>query len=543
MRVAVAVGLVVALTASCTYLKYASIQAEYARLQEAAPSQRNLKHLIERSNFAVIGRISDPDGLYTRGVATITIAAFSSQFRGNELVDVMQDITVGTHFGLDLPEGEFELVALMDINGNGVYSSEEVVGRRSLTLSAVDAPSSVVNHLVVELAPVSRIPWPIDLEVEVSGERAPSLFFPAGTIRDLSDPIFSDEMTTLGLYDPATFFARASTLFYALEEDLAYKIPVIFVHGAAGSARGFEEMLLRLDRSRFKPWFFHYPSGGDLDQLGELFYDIFLSGQTIPRNDFVPTVVVAHSMGGLVVRKALNQLDGDSREPNAIKFISLATPFGGHPSAVDVDDIPLMILPSWRDMNPEGQFLRELYTRRLPGSVTHFLFYAFNNKSFTKLGENSDGVVPLSSQLHSAAQQQSSRQRGIDTSHDGIQRERPGIDAVMQVLEGIENEIPVTHMLRLRAGGFEAVGDYSALERYILRHYGCLLAGFARDELKPLSLGQRQLIPMLRGEAVPAVPAAVAWSKFRANDLGERHNKHCIRKQRRARGSPVSKGK
>lgn len=520
-------GVVIALTASCTYLKYASIQAEYARLQESTPSQRNLKHLIERSNFAVVGRLSDPEGLYGRSGLSITVAAFSSQFQSNELVDVMQDIAVGTHFGLNLPAGKFELVALMDIDRNGVYSREEVVGRRSLMLSMLDTPSMVVNRLVVELVPPSQIPWPINVAVEASGETEPSLFFPAGTIRDLSDPIFSDEMITLGLYDPATFFARAPTLFYALEEDLTYKIPVIFVHGASGSARDFDKMVARIDRSRFKPWFFHYPSGGDLDQLGELFYSIFLSGQTIPRNEFVPTVVVAHSMGGLVVRKALNRLRGGPEEPATIEFISLATPFGGHPSARGVGDINMMILPSWRDMDPDGDFLRKLYAQPLPGNVRHHLLYAFGNKSMAKLGENSDGVVPLSSQLHSAAQLQSGWQHGINTTHVGIQRERAGIDALTQVLAGLESEIPAAHMISLRAGGFEAVGDYNDLDRYILRHYGCLLDGLERGELEPLNLGQRRLVPMLRGDAIPTVPAAVAWTKFLTNNRKEPLYRSC----------------
>jgi len=515
-------GAVVVLASACSYLRYASIQAEYARLQEAAPSQRNLKHMIDRPNFSVIGRLMDPAGLHGAAGPTVAIAAFSSRFRRDELVDVMQGIEIGTHFGLNLPEGEFELVALTDLDGDGVYRNDEVVGRMPLTLCKDETPSMVRNRLVVELAPVATVPWTIDILVERSGEREPSLFFPAGTIRDLSDPVFADEMITLGLYDPATFFERAPTLFYALEDDLSYKVPVIFVHGSSGSARGFEAMVARVDRSRFKPWFFHYPSGGDLDQLGELFYDIFLSGEAITPNEFVPIVIVAHSMGGLVVRKALSRLRGGALEPASIEFISLATPFGGHPSARGIGDIGLMILPSWRDLDPDGAFLRDLYDRPLPANVRHHLFHAFDNESLVKFGENSDGVVPLSSQLHPAAQQQASHQLGIATTHVGIQREQAGIDAVMQVLDGIEARIPAKHMASLRAGGFDVVGDYSDMERYILRHYGGLLDGLASGDLEPLDADQRRLVPMLRGEAEPTLSAAVTWRKFLANGRRQR---------------------
>ena len=87
----------------------------------------------------------------------------------------------------------------------------------------------------------------------------------------LDDPIFDSSFSTLGMYDPASFLEQAPTAFYALEEDLGYKIPVVFVHGIAGSAREFENFVEHLDRVRYKPWFFHYPAGGDLDQLAELF--------------------------------------------------------------------------------------------------------------------------------------------------------------------------------------------------------------------------------------------------------------------------------
>ncbi|MFT4843062.1 MAG: hypothetical protein ACI90M_003541, partial [Candidatus Azotimanducaceae bacterium] len=53
----------------------AAIQSEYARLQKAESSQRNLQHLIERPNFAVIGRVDDSNGLCGADGSTVAIAA------------------------------------------------------------------------------------------------------------------------------------------------------------------------------------------------------------------------------------------------------------------------------------------------------------------------------------------------------------------------------------------------------------------------------------------------------------------------------------
>ena len=46
---------------SCTHLKYASVQADYARIQNAQPAQLNAKHMIERETFFVHGRCADAD--------------------------------------------------------------------------------------------------------------------------------------------------------------------------------------------------------------------------------------------------------------------------------------------------------------------------------------------------------------------------------------------------------------------------------------------------------------------------------------------------
>jgi len=511
------VALVVVPTA-CTYLKYSAIQREYARLQDAEPSQRNLKHMIDRPNFAVIGHTHDGEGLHAGAPMAIAVLAFSSRFRPHELVDAMHDIRVGTHFGLDLPEGDYDLLVVADLDASGFYERDEVIGCSALTLAAQDLPSMVVPKHRIELAAPSDAGWPLAIEVQRRAVAGESLFYPAGSIRSLDDPIFADEMVTLGLYDPASFFDQAPTLFYALEEDLGFKVPVVFVHGAGGSARDFEVLVQQLDRSRFKPWFFYYPSGGDLDQLGKLFHDIFLSGQTVVPSEFVPMVIVAHSMGGLVVRRALREVTPDGEGPSPIVFVSLASPFGGHPSARGVQDSSMLILPSWRDLDPDSGFIAELFDRPLPAGVTHHLFHAFSNDSMLKLGENSDGVVPLSSQLHPPAQRQSSVQLGLDTTHVGILRDPDAVAAVVGVLDSVETRIPPEHMACFQRGGFAVDGaGYTDMERFLLRHYGCFLEALAAGELEPMDPSQEQLVPMLRGEVEPSLPGATAWQKFVAN--------------------------
>ncbi len=71
-------------------------------------------------------------------------------------------------------------------------------------------------------------------------------------------------------------------------------------------------------------------------------------------------IVVAHSMGGLVVREAINRYQGKSSENPIHLFVSMATPFGGHAAAAIGEKHGLIVLPSWRDLNPENSFIGNL---------------------------------------------------------------------------------------------------------------------------------------------------------------------------------------
>jgi hypothetical protein len=512
------------LSTSCTYLKHASIQADYTRLQQTDPSQRNLKHMISRPNFAVMGKTLDHQNRYRSDTNTKAVAAFSNRYQLYELVDVMSDISVDTHFGLDLPEGNYDIVVFSDLNQNGYYESSEAIGQKKIAIDAVQYPAMVVTQLEIALGEAKTLDWKGSIAVEKMNVSQNSFFFPAGTIRTLDDPVFSPEISTLGLYDPAAFFDHAPTLFMALEEDFAFKIPVIFVHGIGGSAREFVTIIEQLDRSRFKPWFFHYPSGGDLNQMAQLFYDIFLSNSKILVNEANPMVIVAHSMGGLVVRESLNLID--DKAPTNITFISLASPFGGHPSARNVDKSNGLILPSWRDLNPNGKFIKKLYRKPLPQNIEHLLFYAYNNNSTVKLGDNSDGVVPLSSQLHTKAQQQSMRQLGLNVTHTEILSDTAAIVAIIDEIEQLKSNLPEAHFIYARQGGFN-VNDhnlYSAEEAFYLNVYGCYMRALSEGFVTPYNSEQAIFTAMLNGDIPPKNKgifasdnkAATAWLKYRA---------------------------
>jgi triacylglycerol esterase/lipase EstA (alpha/beta hydrolase family) len=501
------------LVASCTYMGSVAKQSKYSRIQEANPSQHNLKHMIDRQTFFVYGRVVDATNSLSG--QSIAVAALSNRYVSNELVDVNHVARVGTQYGLNLPDGAYELLVFADQDRNGVLDQMEVVGRRQIVLDVESYSEKVVANIDIRLSEPESVDWPISIPVPEIALAKESLFFPKGSIRDLNDPLFDPDVAALGMYEPAAFLEKAPTMFYALEED-SYKAPVVFVHGIGGSAREFEMIVSALDRERYKPWFFYYPSGSDLDQLAEMFYEIFLSGHAVS-GSVRPVIVVAHSMGGLVVREALNKYRGNASENPVDLLITIASPLGGHPGAAMGEEHGPLVVPSWRDLNPDGPFITRLYRKPLPSPVSHHLLYTFANPGTLKLGENSDGVVPLSSQLHPIAQSQATEQFGFNSSHTGVLQDEDAIQHIVQSIGQMKSPYPQSHIEANIAGGYDIVLDesYTDKEKYFIQtrgKYMSLLADGTLDTLGNPVL--EHFVEVAQGRAKAETDAETAWQKF-----------------------------
>ena len=148
------------------------------RLQQASPSQRNLKHMISRPNFAVMGKTLDPQKFYITDKNTKAVAAFSNRYRRHELVDMMKDVRVDTHFALDLPEGEYDMVVFSDHNQNGYYEKSEAIGQQTIVINAEQYPSMVVTLQPIELGSAFLLDYSMNIPVEKMDVSRNSFFFP-----------------------------------------------------------------------------------------------------------------------------------------------------------------------------------------------------------------------------------------------------------------------------------------------------------------------------------------------------------------------------
>jgi len=242
-----------------------------------------------------------------------------------------------------------------------------------------------------------------------------------GAVVPLSDARFARANGEKGLWRPADFLQEPGGGLFFLEPYDDDRTPVVFVHGAAGTPRDFAFLIDRLDRQRFQAWAAHYPSALRLEPVADY---LNLALRTLrARLGFERVFVVAHSMGGLVVRAFLNEFIAPADEDWVPVFVSISTPWQGHAAAETGVRRSPVVLPSWRDMAPSSVFIRTLFETPLSATVEFHLFFGFEgNRRFRSTGGINDGVVSVASQLAPEAQRDARRLYGFASNHTDILR-------------------------------------------------------------------------------------------------------------------------
>lgn len=234
-----------------------------------------------------------------------------------------------------------------------------------------------------------------------------------GEISNLADPRFDEAVAEDGLWRPFDFLFKGHPGIYFLGAYDSTRIPVLFVHGINGTPQNFKTLIERMDRSRFQPWVYYYPTGAPLNQVADHLTQTVRKLQIT--YEFPSFVVVGHSMGGLVSRGFLQRYFDGGGGAKVPLFVTISTPWAGHRAAEWSTKSPIATARVFADMAPSSEYLKSLYARDL--GVAHYLLFSYQHSG---IGEASDGAVSVASQLRPAAQQAAVRVEGFNETHMGV---------------------------------------------------------------------------------------------------------------------------
>ena len=82
-----------------------------------------------------------------------------------------------------------------------------------------------------------------------------------------------------------------------------------------------------------------------------------------------------------------------------------------------VDSSPVVV-PNWRDMVPDSEFIKGIYERPIEARFT--LLFAFRGETSMIRSEANDGIVPMKSALDPRAQSEAVAMFGFDEDHVSI---------------------------------------------------------------------------------------------------------------------------
>jgi pimeloyl-ACP methyl ester carboxylesterase len=336
-------------------------------------------------------------------------------------------------YELMVPKGTHNIVAFGDKNKNLIYDKGEPAGQ-ILSAEQVSTPAGGVAgnfDIVITEQSSKKLDFPIGSKMPPKKYKGFHSTGP-GAIARMDDFVFSDEYGKKGFWSGLEFFREIGGNVYFLEAYDPTKIPILFVHGAAGSPQNWQTFFESIDRNKYQPWFFYYPSGSTIDSMAHLL--LWKMQNLQAKYKFNELYITAHSMGGLVVRYFI--VNYGYLFPSITNFISISTPWGGEELAeIGVKYSPAVI-PVWRDMQPGSEFINSIFRKKIPPAVDYYLFFGHKgNRNI--LRPNNDKAVTLASQLDQRSQRDAKMIYGFNEDHVSILSSKQVISQYNAILTDI----------------------------------------------------------------------------------------------------------
>ena len=311
--------------------------------------------------------------------------------------------------------GEIQLFSYKDLNNNLTYDAYEPAVLSPIL--SFDDSVSMLPEVVLTLAKSDELLVDFLISFSKSGLISDSEDrWANGAISPLGSEVYRSENANTAYWEPMRFVdSIGGGIFFESAYDPT-KIPLLFIHGAAGTPQEFEDLVAEIDTSKYQPWYYFYASGLRLDVTVEVLHRLL--NKQWQEYHFKNMAVVAHSMGGLVARGYIQR----HYNPKAYEiplFISLSTPWNGHAGAQAGIDMAPAIVPSWIDMAPHSEYINSLFEKPLPHNVHHHLLFGVRGGSSRFTGTN-DETVSIASEIYGPAQGQAEKIYGYDETHTSI---------------------------------------------------------------------------------------------------------------------------
>lgn len=350
-----------------------------------------------------------------------------------DLVGISQLSDLQKTFGFVAETSEsYRVAAFRDSNDDGRWQPGEDLG-----IADADDPRPwptgvVARDISLELVADASPPDGLRLEAAAEMDRQTALQLSVGEVVSLADERFSPRSAAKGLWRPLRALGSSGAGVYFLEPYDPQRIPVLFVHGIGGTPRDFKTLIDNLDHVRYQAWAFHYPSGFRLRTIaGGLLH---ILNEIREQIGFQRVHVVAHSMGGLISRSMLHQLQATPEHRDMVDLlVTFSTPLEGHSAVKWGLRFTPEPVPAWIDIEPGSAFLAEI-SEPLPSTVSTYLLFGYHRGASVLMPASHDGTVAVHSQVPLWAQRQAAGIWGFDEGHMGILSEPEPVSVFREIL-------------------------------------------------------------------------------------------------------------
>lgn len=343
-----------------------------------------------------------------KGVSTILLIKPESSDGVPQIIE-QQIVSKSGDYLFKVIPGAYYLAAFVDINGDGTYQPNEhgkILGNPT-TINVDAQEEKHIDPLVIS----GLVVLPENHKIAV--KHVVGIWENNGSVIALSDSCFNRDNYKMGLWQPLNFLDNNLGGLFFLQEYNPNKIPVLFIHGVMGGPTDWEGIINGLDKEHFQPWVVYYPTGLRLDIISEYLVEAVTRLQI--KHGFSEYAIISHSMGGLISRSFVKKhIELDQNNIDKIRMVmSINSPMNGMKSAASgVKNSPIVV-PSWRDLAPNSQFLNEINSWNWPHTIPFHLVVSYED------GDSGDGVVPLQSQCSPKLQSEATRMYIYNNNHVG----------------------------------------------------------------------------------------------------------------------------